>query len=231
MERIRVYIVDDHEVVRMGLKAALEAEADIGIVGEAGEGATALRELEVHRPDVVLMDIRMPRQNGIEVCRAVRERLPDTRVIMLTSYGDEEAVISSIMAGASGYLLKNTGRAELVRAVRSAAKGESLLDPSVTGRVLAKLRDLTGKEVDREAALLSDREKEVLVLVARGHTNKEIASRLYITENTARNHVSRILEKLGLSRRSEAATFAAQHGLLDEDPTDDDRPAPQKGRG
>lgn len=221
MARIRVFLVDDHEVVRMGLRSALEAEGDLEVTGEAGDGATALRQLEFQRPDVVLMDIRMPGQNGIEVCRAVREKLPETRVIMLTSYGDEEAVFSSIMAGASGYLLKNTGRAELIRAVRSAAKGESLLDPSVTSRVLARLRDLSGKEADREAALLSDREKEVLVLVARGHTNKEIASQLFITENTARNHVSRILEKLGLSRRSEAATFAAQHGLLDKDLEED----------
>ncbi|MBI4305994.1 MAG: response regulator transcription factor [Chloroflexi bacterium] len=231
MARIRVFLVDDHEVVRMGLRAALEAESDLEVVGEAADGASALRQMEFQRPDVVLMDIRMPGQNGIEVCRAVRERQPDTRVIMLTSYGDEEAVFSSIMAGASGYLLKNTGRAELIRAIRSAAKGESLLDPSVTSRVLAKLRDLSGKEADREAALLSDREREVLVLVARGLTNKEIASQLFITENTARNHVSRILEKLGLSRRSEAATFAAQHGLLDRDLEERSGPSPARGEG
>ena len=155
--------------------------------------------------------------DGIEACRALREKLPETRVVMLTSYSDEEAVMASIMAGAAGYLLKNTGRADLIEAVRSAARGESLLDPGVTARVLSRLRDLASKEQDREVASLSDREKEVLALVADGLTNKEIAETLIISENTARNHVSRILDKLGLTRRSEAATFAAQHGLLRRD--------------
>ncbi len=217
MVRTRVMVVDDHEVVRLGLQATLEPEDDLELVGEAGNAEAALREAEVVRPDVVLMDVRMPGTSGIEACRLLRERLPDTRVLMLTSFGDEEAVLASIMAGASGYLLKNTGRRELLRAVRAAAKGESQLDPSVTGRVLTRLRDLTEMEEDRESAVLSDREKEVLALVARGRTNKEIAAELFISENTARNHVSRILSKLGLARRSEAATFAAQHGLLDED--------------
>lgn len=217
MQRIRVMVVDDHEVVRLGLQAVLESEDDLEFVGGAGDAQGALREAEVSRPDVVLMDVRMPGLSGIEACRLLRERLPETRVLMLTSFGDEEAVFASIMAGASGYLLKNTGRRELLRAVRAAAGGESQLDPSVTGRVLARLRDLAAKEEDRESALLSEREKEVLALVARGHTNREIAAELVISENTARNHVSRILGKLGLTRRSEAATFAAQHGLLERD--------------
>ena len=207
-------IVDDHEVVRLGLKTALEAEEDMEVVAESGDARVALQDAEITRPDVVLMDVRMPGMDGIQACRILRQALPDTHVVMLTSFSDEEAVFASIMAGASGYLLKNTPRSELLSAVRSVSGGESLLDPAVTSRVLARLKELAAKEEDREAALLSEREKEVLALVAQGLTNKEIAARLIISENTARNHVSRILDKLGLTRRSEAATFAAQHGLL-----------------
>jgi two-component system response regulator DevR len=214
MKRVKVMIVDDHEVVRLGLRAALEPEEDIELTGDAGNAQAALREAQVRRPDVVLMDVRMPGTDGIQACRAIRDVLPETRVVMLTSYSDEDAVFASIMAGAYGYLLKNTSRAELLNAIRSVARGESLLDPAVTARVLARFKELTAREQDREVALLSEREKEVLSRVAQGFTNKEIAARLNITEHTARNHVSHILEKLGLTRRSEAATFAAQHGLV-----------------
>ena len=217
MDRIKVMIVDDHEVVRMGLRAAMELVDDMEIVADAGDARVALQEAQIKRPDVVLMDVRMPGMDGIQACRMIRDRLPETRVVMLTSYSDEDAVFASIMAGAAGYLLKNTGRAELLNAVRSAAKGESLLDPQVANPVLARLRDLAAKEQDREAAVLSERETEVVRLVAQGRTNKEIAAELVISENTARNHVSNILDKLGFARRSEAATFAARHGLLDTD--------------
>ena len=221
MKRIKVMIVDDHEVVRLGLKTALEPEEEIEVVGDLGDARVALQEAEIKRPDVVLMDVRMPGMDGIQACRLLRESLPETKVVMLSSYSEEQAVMSSIMAGASGYLLKNTPRAELVSAVLSAARGESLLDPAVTTRVLDRLKELAAKEQDKEAALLSDREREVLALVAQGRTNKEIAAKLIISEHTARNHVSRILDKLGLTRRSEAATFAAQHGLIEKDkPTD-----------
>ena len=213
--KIKVMIVDDHEVVRLGLRAALEMEDDMEVVGDLGDARVALQEAEITRPDIVLMDVRMPRMDGIAACRIIRETLPDTRVVMLTSFSDQEAVMAAIMADASGYLLKNTARADLLSAVRSVANGESLLDPSVTTRVLSRLKDLAAREQDREAALLSVREREVLALVARGHTNKEIAAELVISENTARNHVSRILDKLDLTRRSEAATFAAQHDLLE----------------
>lgn len=213
MHPIRVMIVDDHEVVRLGLKAALEPEKDMQVVAEAGTAEAALREAAVKRPQVVLMDVRMPGVDGIQACRALREALPETRVVMLTSFSDEQAVLASIMAGATGYLLKNVSRAELLRAIRTVARGESLLDPAVTSSVLARLKALSSRE-DPEVASLSEREREVLALVAEGRTNKEIAETLVISENTARNHVSRILDKLGLSRRSEAATFAAQHGLL-----------------
>ena len=221
MKPIKVMIVDDHEVVRLGIKTALEPEEEIEVVGDLGDARVALREAEIKRPDVVLMDVRMPGMDGIEACRVLREILPETRVVMLSSYSEEQAVMSSIMAGASGYLLKNTPRADLVSAVLSAARGESLLDPAVTTRVLDRLKELAAKEQDKEAALLSDREREVLALVAQGLTNKEIAAKLIISQHTARNHVSRILDKLGLTRRTEAATFAAQHGLIEQDkPTD-----------
>ena len=217
MKPIKVMIVDDHEVVRLGLRAAMELEDDIEVVGDVGEAQIAFQEAAIKRPDVVLMDVRMPEIDGIQACRVLRDSLPETRVVMLTSYSNEEAVFASIMAGAAGYLLKNTRRADLLNAVRAAASGESLLDPAVAARVLARLRELTAREHDREVTLLSPREREVLSLVARGLTNKEIAAKLVISDNTARNHVSRILDKLDLTRRSEAATFAARHGLLDTD--------------
>ena len=216
---IRVLIVDDHEVVRLGLRAALEPEDDIEVVGDLGDAEVALTEAEIARPDVVLMDVRMPGMDGIEACRALKESLPETRVVMLTSFSDEQAVSASIIAGASGYLLKNARRAELLRAVRAVARGESLLDPSVLAPVLERFRDLEAKEQTREVASLSPREREVLALVAEGLTNKQIAAQLVISENTARNHVSHILDKLGLTRRSEAAAFAARRGLLREDKT------------
>lgn len=223
MSSIKVMLVDDHEVVRLGLRAALDLEDDIEIVGDFGDGPAALRDAPHSHPDVVLMDVRMPGMSGIEVCRALRDLVPETRVLMLTSFADEQAVFASITAGAAGYLLKNAARGALVDAVRSAAGGESLLDPAVTARVMARLKDLTEKEEDREVASLSDREREVLALVARGLTNRQIAADLVISEHTARNHISRILDKLGLSRRSEAATFAAQHGLVGEERRGDDQ--------
>ena len=221
MNSIKVMIVDDHEVVRLGLRAALEVEDDIEFVGDFGNANVALREAEINVPDVVLMDVRMPGLDGIQACRMLRDSNPDINVLMLTSYSDEQAVFASIMAGASGYLLKNTNRGDLVNAVRSVANGESLLDSSVTSKVIDRLRSLTEKQEANEVAMLSGREREVLALVARGFTNKEIAADLIISGNTARNHVSRILDKLGLNRRSEAATFAAQHGLLGNRPDED----------
>ena len=215
MARTRVMIVDDHEVVRMGLRAALEPEDDFRVVAEAGDAAAALREARAHRPDLVLMDVRMPGEDGISACRALRENMPDIRVVMLTSHTDDQAVMAAIIAGASGYLLKNMARADLLKALRAVAGGNSLLDPAVTASVLKRLKQLSDQE-DPELAGLSQREREVLGLVAEGSTNKQIAASLIISENTARNHVSRILEKLGLARRSEAAAFAAQHGLLDK---------------
>jgi len=208
-------VVDDHEVVRMGLRTILEPEEDLEVVGDASTASEAVQRVDYLDPHVVLMDVRMGEMSGIDACRLIKSARPHVGVLMLTSFGEEEAVMSAIMAGASGYLLKNVGRADLIKAIRAIAQGENLLDPAVTKQVLEKLAQLASKEEQRAVQDLSDREKEVLVLVARGLTNRQIGEELVISENTARNHVSRILDKLELARRSEAAAFAAQHGLLE----------------
>jgi DNA-binding NarL/FixJ family response regulator len=216
MDTIRIMIVDDHEVVRSGLKAILEPEDDLEVVGEASSGSEAVEKVARLDPSLVLMDVRMEEMSGIEACRLIKSSHPQVNVLMLTSFGEEEAVMAPIMAGAPAYLLKNVGRSELIRAIRGVAGGQNLLDPAVTKRVMERLAQLTVKDEEREVAGLSGQEKEVLALVARGSTSKEIAGKLVISEHTARNHLSRILDKLGLTRRSEAAVFAAEHGLLDK---------------
>ena len=215
MVKIKVMLVDDHEVVRTGLRATIEPVEDMTVVAEAEDGASAIREASIAKPDVILMDVRLGPVDGIEACRRIRNDLPEVAVVMLTSFGDEETVVASVMAGAAGYVLKNVRREELLRAIRAASAGESLLDPAVTKGVFARLRTLEGRE-DPLVASLSTREREVVRLVAKGMTNKEIAETLFIAEATARNHVSRVFERLGLSRRSEAAAFAVQHGLMDD---------------
>ena len=216
MPQIRVLVVDDHEVVRTGLKAILEPEEDMEVVGQAASATEAIERVPRLAPDVVLMDVRMEGMSGIEACRLIKSAHPRTNVLMLTSFGEEEAVMSSIMAGASGYLLKNMGRAGLLAAIRAAAAGQKLLDPSVTGKVMERLAGLAAKEEERATEVISGQEKEVLGLVAQGLTNKEIADKLVISENTARNHVSNILGKLELSHRAQAAAYAARHGMLEE---------------
>lgn len=212
METIKLLLVDDHEVVRTGLKATIELEEDIDVVGEAGDAEAGVAQAIALRPTVVLMDVRLGGVDGIEACRRIREELPDVAVVMLSSFGDEETVVSSVLAGAVGYLLKNIRREELLKAIRAAGAGESLLDPSVTRGVLDHLRALEQRE-DPLVASLSSREREVLCLVAKGHTNRAIGDRLFIAETTARNHVSRIFARLDMSRRTEAAAFAVQHRL------------------
>ena len=207
MAKTRIMIVDDHEVVRLGMRAAFEAEPDLAVVGEASNGAEALAKMPVLDPELILMDVRMEKMDGIEACREIKSRYPDVIILMITSYTDEDAVISSILAGASGYLLKHLSRAELLRSIRLAASGHSLIDAEATKRAMEQLTQMPGSE-------LTEREREVLALVARGFTNKQIADKLYVSEKTARNHVSHILEKLGLSRRSEAAAFAVEHKLV-----------------
>ena len=207
MAKTRIMIVDDHEVVRLGMRAALEPESDLVVVGEASNGAEALAKVAVLDPQLILMDVRMEKMGGIESCREIKSRHPDVHILMITSYSDDEAVVSSIMAGASGYLLKHLSRAELLRSIRLVASGQTLIDSNAKQQAIDKLTQSPGSE-------LTEREREVLTLVARGYTNKQIAETLIVTEKTARNHVSHILEKLNLSRRSEAAAFAVEHKLV-----------------
>jgi two-component system, NarL family, response regulator DevR len=203
----RIMIVDDHEVVRLGMRAAFEAEPDLTVVGEASNGAEALAKIPVLDPQVILMDVRMEKMNGIEACREIKSRNPDVQILMITSYTDDDAMISSILAGASGYMLKHVSRAELLRSIRLIASGHSLIDSNAAKQAMEHLTHMPGSE-------LTEREREVLTLVARGFTNKQIADTLFVSEKTARNHVSHILDKLGLSRRSEAAAFAVEHKLV-----------------
>ncbi|MBI5288835.1 MAG: response regulator transcription factor [Chloroflexi bacterium] len=207
-------IVDDHEVVRMGLRAALEVEPDFNVVAEAGNGKDAIEKARAHQPDIVLMDVRMDGMDGIEACREIRSEYPDTKVLMLTSFAEEETVVAAVLAGAAGYVLKNVARSRLLEALRSVARGESLLDSKVTKGVLEKL--VAAKDKSAQDDDLTPREREVLILIAEGATNKEIAQKLVVSENTARNHVSHILGKLGFNRRSEAAAYAVKKGLVKE---------------
>jgi len=207
MTKTRIMIVDDHEVVRLGMRTALEAEPDLTVIGEASNGAEALAKMPVLDPQLILMDVRMEKMNGIEACREIKSRNPDVQILMITSYTDDDAMVSSILAGASGYLLKHVSRADLLRSIRKVASGHSLIDPNTARQAMEHLTHLPGSE-------LTEREREVLTLVARGYTNKQIADTLFVTEKTARNHVSHILDKLGLSRRSEAAAFAVEHRLV-----------------
>ena len=215
---LRILLVDDHEVVRAGLRVVLSVEPDLEVVGEAATAREAIDKALALRPDVVLMDVRLggPEDiGGVEACREIRSALPEVGVLMFSSYGERETVLSAIVAGAAGYLTKNVARAQLVAGIRAVGQGESLLDSAVTAPILQRLVELS-RASPRPDDVLSQREKEVLLLIAKGHTNREIAAALVISEHTARNHVTHILDKLGLSRRSEAAAFAAKLGLLDE---------------
>lgn len=215
MTRTRVLLVDDHEVVRLGLMTLINDQDDMIVVGEAGSAAEALSAAGDLRPDVVLMDIRLPGEGGIEVTRLLSDRYPETRVVMLTSYVDESLLVRSIRAGAVGYVLKQVGTDELLRAVRAAARGESVLDPATTTRLFARVREMEDRE-DRDAfRQLSPRELDVLKEVARGKTNAEVGEALNLREKTVRNYVSHMLEKLGLSNRIELATYAVEHHLTE----------------
>jgi two-component system response regulator DevR len=208
---LRVMLVDDHEVVRSGLRTMLEAAGDIRVVAEAGTVAEAVAEAERVRPDLVVMDVRLADGSGIEATREIRTRRPETRVLMLTSFADDEALFASIMAGASGYVLKQIRGGELVRAIRAVGEGRSLLDPAVTATVLERLR--RGKHLlkDEKLSRLSAQEERILGLIAEGLTNREIGVRLKLAEKTVKNYVSTILSKLEVARRAEAAAYLARH--------------------
>jgi two-component system, NarL family, response regulator DevR len=211
MPPLRVLLVDDHEVVRSGVKALLQATEDIVVTAEAGSVREAVDEADRTRPDVVVMDVRLADGSGIEATREIRARHPKTQVVMLTSFADDEALFASIMAGASGYVLKQVKGGELVRAIRTVGKGESLLDPAVTSAVLDRLRK--GKHLlrDEKLARLSPQEERILSLVADGKTNREIGDELNLAEKTVKNYVSSILSKLEVARRAEAAAYLARH--------------------
>lgn len=206
---VTIVLVDDHDVVRVGLKTLLDRRPGFTVVGEAGTVAEAVAVAHQSHPDVVVMDIRLPDGNGVEACREIRAERPDTKVIMLTSYADDEAIYGSIMAGASGYLLKQTRGQNLAEAIERVARGESLLDPNVTKKVLERMRALARGEGD-ELAVLSEQEKKILAAIAEGKTNKEIAEAVFLSDKTVKNYVSSILSKLNLRRRSEAAAFIAE---------------------
>lgn len=206
---IRVFLLDDHEIVRRGIAGLFEANDDMIIVGEAGTAAEALARIPAVRPDVAVLDARLPDGSGIDVCRDIRSQLPDVRCLILTSYDDNDAVFAAVMAGASGYLLKEIRGTNLVDAVRQVAAGKSLLDPSVTERLLTRLRE--GAPTDRRMASLTDREREILSLIADGLTNRQIGERLFLAEKTVKNYVSGILAKLGMERRTQAAVYASEH--------------------
>jgi two-component system, NarL family, response regulator DevR len=210
-ETIRVFLVDDHEVVRRGLKELLDDEEGIDVIGEAGSAGLALSGIDKEKPDVAVLDVRLPDGDGVEVCREVKSRNPDVQCLMLTSFSDDEALFNAIMAGAAGYVLKQIRGQDLVDAIRRVAAGESLLDPGVTGRVLERLRK--GEKEDERLASLTEQERKILELVAEGLTNRQIAERIHLAEKTVKNYVSSILSKLGMQRRTEAAVFMAR---LDE---------------
>lgn len=215
MTRTRVLLVDDHEVVRLGLMTLIDDQDDLEVVGEAGTAAEAVRQVEQLRPNVVLMDIRIPGEGGIEATRQVTSQFPETKVVMLTSFADDELVFRAIRAGAAGYVLKQIGNEELLRAIRAAAAGEALLDSSTTARLLAHVRDLEQRADDDAFRDLSERELDVLAEVSRGKSNAEIGASLNLSEKTVRNYISTVLGKLNLSNRVELATYAVQHHLSD----------------
>ena len=210
---VRVLIVDDHEVVREGLRSLLNRRERITVVGEAGTVDAAIQEAARLRPDVVIMDVRLPDGSGVEACREVRQENPDIKVIMLTSYADDEAVFASILAGAAGYLLKQTRGQALAEAIEAVVQGGSLLDPAVTQKVLERVRSLGSRQPDDSLASLSEQEQKILLLIAEGKTNKEIAEEIFLSDKTVKNYVSSILSKLNLRRRAEAAAFIARKGL------------------
>jgi two-component system, NarL family, response regulator DevR len=209
----RILLVDDHEVVRLGLRALLDHHSQFEVVAEAGTAKEAMEKVALVKPDIVLMDIRLPGTSGIEACEDITTNFPDSKVVMLTSYADDEMLFSAIRAGASGYVLKQIGGDDLVRALDSVGRGEAMLDPAVTQRVFQEVRRAVKEEEAAAFANLSQQERHVLLLVSEGKTNREIAKALFLGEGTVRNYVSSILSKLEVSNRAEAAAYAVEHNL------------------
>ncbi len=207
---IRVFLLDDHEIVRRGLADLLGLESDMEVVGEAGTAADALHRVPAARPNVAVLDVRLPDGSGVEVCREIRSTMPDVRCLMLTSYADDEALFDAIMAGASGYVLKEIRGNDLVQAIRQVAAGKSLLDPVATQRVLERLRD--GEKKDDRLDALTEQEKRILDLIGEGLTNRQIGERMHLAEKTVKNYVSSLLAKLGMERRTQAAAYSARMG-------------------
>jgi DNA-binding NarL/FixJ family response regulator len=212
---LRILLVDDHEVVRVGVRALIERQPGMQVVGEAGTVREAVEQARSLLPDVVLLDVRLPGGDGLEACRQIKGERPETRIIVLTSFPDDEVLFDAIASGADGYVLKQIGSDDLVRALEQVGRGESLLDPSVTGRVFAKMREV--RQLERADAFsdLSKREMQILALVAEGQTNREIADALHLSEKTVRNYVSVILSKLDLNSRAQAAAYAARNRIED----------------
>ena len=206
--RVRVFLLDDHEIVRRGIAELLGEQGDIEVVGEAGTAAEALRRIPAANPDVAVLDARLPDGSGINVCRDVRSAMPSVRCLILTSYDDNDAIFAAVMAGASGYLLKEIRGSSLIDAIRQVASGRSLLDPAVTERLLTRLRE--GVPTDERLSSLTEREREILGLIADGLTNRQIGERLFLAEKTVKNYVSGLLAKLGMQRRTQAAVYGAE---------------------
>ena len=215
MKHLRIVIVDDHEVVRLGLRALLDRHPDFSVVDEAATAREAKEKALQHHTDVVVMDIRLPGGNGIDACREITALLPETKVIILTSFAEDEMLFEAIAAGAAGYVLKQIGGDDLVRAIEAVGRGEALLDPTLTQRVFARVREAARKDEAAAFTELTDQELRVLAQVAEGRTNREIAQALFLGEGTVRNYVSSILSKLHLTNRAEAAAYAVEHSLKD----------------
>ncbi|MCA9873617.1 MAG: response regulator transcription factor [Ardenticatenaceae bacterium] len=215
MSSLRILLVDDHEVVRLGLRSLLDHHPNFEVVGEAAAEAEAVQKALELEPDIVLMDIRLAGGSGVDACQQITAAMPDIKVVMLTSYAEDEMLFAAIRAGAAGYVLKQVGSNDLIRAIESASRGEATLDPSLTQRVFSEIRHSIQKEEAAAFGELTAQEMQVLALIAEGKTNREIASALFLSEGTVRNYVSSILSKLGVSNRAEAAAYAIQHHLKD----------------
>ena len=222
MKHLRILLVDDHEVVRLGLKALLSRYPQFEVVAEASNADEALARAEQYRPDVVVMDVRLPGRSGIEATREITQTMPDVEVIVLTSYAEDDLLFDAIRAGASGYVLKQIGSDDLIRALEAVGRGEALLDPKLTRRVFDRVRDAERQAEGSVFAELTEQELRVLALVAEGRTNKEIARQLFLSNGTVRNYVSNLMHKLGVGNRAEAAAFAVQHHIQNYVPKDEE---------